>query len=62
VSDSGLSTDPWRLDPARLPKRLDLEVSDEVYAQLQSMSERTGRSISDLVGEILQQSADGQPP
>jgi hypothetical protein len=59
VSDSGPSTDPWRLDPARFPRRLDLELSDEVYDQLQSMSERTGRSISELVGEILEQSTDG---
>ena len=44
--------DPWRLDPAWFPQRVDLELNDEVYAALAAISERTGRSIAEVAVEM----------
>lgn len=43
----------YRLDPSKLPRKLDLEVSEEMLQHLESISARTGRSISEIVGELL---------
>jgi len=39
-----------------MPRRLDLEVSEEVYEALEVLSRRTGRSIRDLVEDFIAQS------
>jgi hypothetical protein len=51
-------TNHWRLDPAKFPKRIDLELTEEVYGHLIAISQRTGRSISEIAVEILGQSID----
>jgi hypothetical protein len=39
-----------------------LELTEEVYAALAAISERTGRSISDIAAEALAQSPDLDSP
>lgn len=39
-----------------MPRRLDLELSDEIYEALEALSRRTGRPISDLVEDLISQS------
>jgi hypothetical protein len=39
-----------------MPRRLDLELSEEVFAALEALSRRTGRSIRDLVEDFISQS------
>ena len=53
--DSQKAVDPWVLDPSRMPRRLDLEVSEEVYEALEALSRRTGRSVRDLVEDFIYQ-------
>ena len=53
MGDQGSTSDQWRLDPAKFPQRVDLELTDEVYAVLVVISERTGRSLAEVAAEIL---------
>jgi predicted DNA-binding protein len=39
-----------------MPRRLDLELSEEAYEALEMLSRRTGRSIRDLVEDLIAQS------
>jgi len=48
----------WQLDPGEFPRRLDLEVSEEVFSCLQALSAKTGRSISEIATELLSRSVD----
>ncbi len=48
-----MSTDPFRLNPDKFPKRLDLDLSEEVYVRLLAISRESGRSIQEIVEEIL---------
>lgn len=48
----------WQLDPGDFPRRLDLEVSEEVFSYLQALSAKTGRSISEIATELLSRSVD----
>ena len=52
-----MTTDPWQLDPDRFPKRVDIEVSDEAYELLTELSQRSGRSISEIAAAILEEYA-----
>jgi len=45
----------FRLDPKDFPKRIDLEVPEEVLACLQRISDRTGRSISEIAAAMVVQ-------
>jgi hypothetical protein len=56
VDDPQKSVDSWTLDPSRMPRRLDLELSEEAYQALEALSCRTGRSIRDLVEDFIAQS------
>jgi hypothetical protein len=51
----------WRIDPARLPRRLDLEIQPEVYSVLEQLSARTGRSIRDVAEELIHRQAARLP-
>jgi hypothetical protein len=53
VDELQQSADPWKLDPTKLPRRLDLDLSDEVYEALEALSRRTGRPIRDLVEDFI---------
>lgn len=54
------SSNRYRLDPARFPKRLDLELSEPLLQRLEELAMRSGRSIDDVITEIL--SRQMEPP
>ena len=56
------SIDPFRFDPKYFPKRIDLEVPEEVVAYLQRISDRTGRSISEIAAALIVQEAEEFDP
>ena len=51
----------WRIHPARLPQRLELDIRPEVYSHLERLSARTGRSIRDLAEALIHQQAGRLP-
>jgi hypothetical protein len=48
----------YRLDPKDFPRRIDLEVPEEVLGCLQRISDRTGRSISEIAAAMVVQGAE----
>lgn len=50
----------FRLDPARFPRRLDLELQPELLDQLEAMAGRIGRSLPELITDLLSRHVD--PP
>lgn len=48
----------WQLDPEKFPKRIDLEVSEEVLYRLQQISLRTGLSITEIASSLVAQGAE----
>ena len=53
--DHNNNSDRYQLNPDNLPRRMDLEVSEEVLAYLQRISDRTGRSINEIAAAIIAQ-------
>jgi hypothetical protein len=56
VDDPQKAVDAWKLDPSKMPRRLDLDLSEEVYEALEALRKRTGRPIRDLVEDFIAQS------
>jgi hypothetical protein len=56
--DHNNNSDRYQLNPDDFPRRLDLEVSEEVLAYLQRISDRTGRSINEIAAAIIAQSVE----
>ena len=56
--DHNNNSDRYQLNPDDLPRRIDLEVSEEVLAYLQRISDRTGRSINEIAAAIIAQSVE----
>ena len=52
------NSDRYQLSPDSFPRRIDLEVSEEVLAYLQRISDRTGRSIDQIAAAIIAQNAE----
>lgn len=50
----------FRLDPAKFPRRVDLELTPELLEQLEAMARRSGRSLPDLITDLL--SREAGPP
>jgi len=50
-------TDRYQLNSNDFLRRLELEVSEEVLAYLQGISDRTGRSINEIAAAIIAQGA-----
>ena len=50
---STLDDDRFSIDPAKLPRQLDVELSEAVFEQLNKIVAETGRSIDELILEIL---------
>ena len=48
----------WKLDPEKFPKRIDLEVSEEVLYRLQKISLRTCLSITEIASALVAQGAE----
>jgi hypothetical protein len=53
--DHNNNSDRYQLNPDDFPRRLDLEISEEVLAYLQRISDRTGRSINEIAAAIIAQ-------
>ena len=51
-----VSDTSWRIDPSKLPRRLDLEVSDHTYKCLLRLSGEAGVSVRDLAERLISQS------
>lgn len=43
----------WRLDPERMPKKLQINLPGELLAVLQQKAALTGRSIDEIILEML---------
>lgn len=48
----------YRLDPAKFPKRLELELNESLLHHLEERAARSGRSLNDLISELLCQQLD----
>lgn len=53
-------SDRYRLDPARFPQRVELDLSEELVRHLETMAARTGLSLNDLITDLLSRQVD--PP
>ena len=60
--DDSKNISRFRLDPKDFPGRIDLEVPEEVLEYLQRISERTGRSVSEIAAAIVVQGAGVYAP
>lgn len=47
--------DRYRLDPEKFPKQLDIDLDQETLERLQEVAARSGRSVDELILEILDQ-------
>lgn len=45
--------DQFRIDPTKLPRQLDIDLPPAVLEQLQKDAAATGRSVDELILEIL---------
>jgi hypothetical protein len=45
----------YRIDPTKLPKQVDIDLPREVEGQLRKLAAMTGRSLDELILEILDQ-------
>jgi hypothetical protein len=52
------NSDRYQLNPDDFPRGIDLEVSEEVLAYLQRISDRTGKSIDEIAAAIIAQNAE----
>ena len=41
------------IDPAKLPKKLELELTEELLERLKRQSQRSGRSIDEIILQML---------
>ena len=60
--DESKDVSRFRLNPKNFPKRIDLEVPEEVLAYLQRISDRTGRSISEIAAAMVVQGVEKFDP
>jgi 4-hydroxy-3-methylbut-2-enyl diphosphate reductase IspH len=44
-----------------MPQRLDLEIQPEIYAQIEEISIRSGRSIPEIIQELISRSLPDPP-
>jgi len=56
--DHNNNSDRYKLNPDDFPRRINLEVSEEVLAYLQRISDRSGRSINEIAAAIIAQSVE----
>jgi hypothetical protein len=52
------NSDRYQLNPDDFPRCIDLDVSEEVLAYLQRISDRTGKSIDEIAAAIIAQNAE----
>jgi hypothetical protein len=56
--DESKDVSRFRLDPKDFPGRIDVEVPQQVLDYLQRISDRTGRSISEIAAAMVVQGAE----
>jgi len=56
-----MDTRDFRLDPSACPVRIELDLDPEVFAYLQGLSVRSGRSIDELVVEFIDRAMGAAP-
>ena len=56
--DHNNNSDRYQLNPDDFPRRIDLEISEEVLAYMQRICDRTGRSINEIAAAIIAQNAE----
>jgi hypothetical protein len=56
-----MDTSDFRLDPSVCPVRIELDLDPEVFAYLQGLSARSGRSIDELVVEFIDRAMGAAP-
>ena len=49
------------LDPKQFPKRIELELPEEVFEAMQKAADETGRSISEIATDILSRATKDPP-
>lgn len=47
-----------RLDPENFPKRIELELNEEVILKINEIAKKTGRSFSEVATDILAKALD----
>jgi len=47
--------DPWILDPAFFPRRLELDLPEPLLEKLQQLAERSGRDLEEVALSLLDQ-------
>ena len=52
----------WEMDPTKLPKTLDLELSAEAMEWLRTRAQQTGRCEEELILEILDRALQSRKP
>lgn len=52
----------WEMDPNKLPKTLDLELSAEAMEWLRTTAQQTGRCEEELILEILDRALQSRKP
>jgi len=45
--------DQFKIDPTKLPKQLDIDIPPELLEKLEKTAAATGRSLDELILEIL---------
>jgi hypothetical protein len=50
---NGKEVATYRLDPRVFPKRIELELTDEVIEKMSAIAGKTGRSFSEVATDIL---------
>ena len=55
------SEDRYRIDPTKLPKQININLSPAVEEQLLKLPAATGRSLDELILEILDQGLKDRP-
>ena len=60
-SEDPLDEARFRLDPGKFPRRLDLELEPRLLERLEAMAASSGRSLSDLITDLLSRQMDPLP-
>ena len=47
--------DPWILDPAVFPRRLELDLPEPLLEKLQKLAERSGRDLEEIAISLIDQ-------
>jgi hypothetical protein len=46
-------SDPWRLNPQRLPRSITLELPEPLLAELLALAERQGRCLNEIATDLI---------